>query len=216
MARQPVELPSISFQSKTEATAFFRGMLNRYRDGQELTSDDDAILFELLQRHPQAEEKIGAGVKLFYRDSSPNHPTSCFHIERIDGTTTDFSYPTCISATSSTLAQQFYEACRNAVSENLTRQKNALFKDAGGKMRCSKTGAMITIDEADYRHTIPKFREIVRDFIAENNITISSEIVTSSADMQYTTRFVDLKIKNLFVRYHTAKANLAMFKKHER
>ncbi|MBI5656730.1 MAG: DCL family protein [Geobacter sp.] len=215
MARQTVELPSITFQSKTVATAFFRRMLNRYRDGEELTQDDDAILFELLQRHPDAE-KIGVGVKLFYRDKTPDYPTSCFHIERIDGSTTDFSYPTCISATSSTLAQQFYEACRNAVSENLTRQKNTLFKEAGGKMRCSKTGDIITIDEADYRHTTPKFREIVSDFITENNITISPEMVTSSADMQYATRFVDLKIKDLFVRYHTARANLAMFRKHER
>ena len=90
MARQTVDLPSISFKSKSEATAYFKKMLNRYHDGDELNPDDDAILFELLQRHPEMDDKIGAGVKRFYRDKSPIHPTSCFHLERIDGTTTDF------------------------------------------------------------------------------------------------------------------------------
>ena len=216
MARQAVELHSKSFKSKSEATAYFKGMLNRYQNGEELNPDDDTLLFELLQRHPEANEKIGIGVKRFYRERSPIHPTSCFHIERTDGTTTDFSYTTCISGTATTAAQQFYEGCRYAVADELIHQKNKLFKDAGGTIMCKKTGIELTNNEAEYRHTSPKFREIVRDFIADHNITITPAHITHGSDMQYIARLADPKVEHLFRKYHATKAHLAIFKKYER
>jgi hypothetical protein len=192
---------------------YFKEMLNRYRDGEEISQDDDVILFELLQRHPEADEKIGEGVKCFYRSKSIIHPTSCFHIVRTDGTCTDFSYVSCISGRSSTLPQQFYEACRYAVSENLINDKKRLFGEAGGTMRCTKTGDVITINESDYRHTTPKFREIVRNFIAVHKITISPEMISCGSDLQYVVKFKDSKIENLFKCYHKSISELAMFKK---
>lgn len=211
---QGIDLPSISFKSKSEATSYFKDMLNRYRDGETLTPEDDAILYELLQRHPEADQKIDCGVRSFYRERSPNHPTSCFHLERHDGSTTDFSYISCIRGFTSSLAQQFYEACRYSVSEKLTRQKAKLFKDAGGTMICSKTGLQITIDEANYCHTKPKFRDMVLGFISENGIVVHHSFVTSGSDMQYVVKFADRSIENLFMVYHEKKANLAMFKKY--
>lgn len=207
-----VDLHSICFTTKKEAKDFFKNMLNRYEDGEELTSDDDSILFELLQRHPESDEKIGVGVNRFYRSKSAIHLTSCFHIERTDGTCTDFSYISCVSGYASTLPQQFYEACRYAVSENLINEKKKLFRDADGIMRCTKTGAVITIHEADYRHTTPKFREIVRDFIVSYNITISPGMISCGLDMQYVVKFTDQKIENLFKTYHASNSKLAMFK----
>ena len=211
---QSVDLPSISFKSKSEATSYFKDMLNRYRDGEILTPEDDAILFELLQRHPEADDKIGVGVKIFYRERSPIHPTSCFHLERHDGITTDFSYISCIRGFTSSLAQQFYEACRYSVSDKLTRQKAKLFKEAGGTMKCSKTGLHIAIKEANYCHTEPKFRDIVIGFILENKVIVHTSMIASGSDMQYVVKFADSKIENLFRDYHENKANMAIFKKY--
>jgi len=213
MASQPINLPSVSFKSKKDATDFFRKMLNCYQDGDELTPEDDTVLFELLQLHPEAFDKIGVGVKRFYRRRSPNHPTSCFHIERTDGSTTDFSYVSCISKKAPATEQQFYAACRYAVFLELTLQKKQLFNEAGGIMNCAKTGAKITIDEAEYRHTIPRFREIVAGFIAETNITISPALVTHSADMQYVAQFADRDMESAFKTYHAKHAKLVMYKK---
>jgi hypothetical protein len=216
MPSKTVDLHSISFKSKTEAIAYFKDMLHRYQDGDELTYDDGAILLELLQRHPDADDKIGVGVKHFYRDKALIYPTSCFHLERTDGIKTDFSYRDCISGNASTLAQQFSQACHYAVSEKLISKKEQLFKEAGGTLKCKKTGAQITINEAEYRHTSPSFQEIVKNFIAENNITITPDLVTRSVDMQYVTSLVDSNIESLFKIYHASKANLEMFKKYER
>lgn len=214
MARQTVELPSKSFTSKQEAKNFFKEMLHRYRDGEEINADDSKILFELLQRHP--DYKIGVGVLRFYRDMSPIHRTSCFHLQRTDGFTTDFSYLSCIDGYSSSIQQQFYEACRYAVSKELTSEKNKLFKDAGGVMTCSKTGELITVDDAEYRHTVPKFKDIVNDFVATYKITISDLLVTPSSDMQYVSKLTDANMEILFKEYHAKRAKLAMFKKYIR
>lgn len=134
---QPVVLPSISFPTKKKATNFFKEMLNRYVDGQEIEPSDHILLYELLLRHPTAADKIGKGVKRFFRQKSHDHPTSCFHLERIDDMPTDFSYIECISSFDPTLEQYFYRACRQSVSEILTTKKNELFDIRN--VRCSKT-----------------------------------------------------------------------------
>lgn len=216
MARQAVCLPSRLFKSKSEAIAYFKEMLGRYHDGEELNSNDDELLFELIQGHPEMEKKVGLGVKHFFCEKSPNHPTRCFHLERIDGTTTDFSYLSCISGNPPTLEQQFYDACRYSVSERLIQEKEALFKKAGGIMICQKTGDKITIQEAEYRHTMPRFRDIVKDFIAEFNITITYDQLSHGSDMQYVVKFADQNIENMFKKYHREKSSLSMFKKYER
>ena len=134
MASHPIILPSIKFKSKSDAKVFFKNMLNRYHDGDEVNSIDDQILFEVIQRHPEATEKIGGGIKRFYREKSNSHPTSCFHLERYDGSTTDFSVPSCISSKKPTVEQAFYEACRTAVTHNLIIKKEEKFKS--GVVRC--------------------------------------------------------------------------------
>jgi len=67
MPAKPVVLPSRTFAKQGEATAFFKAMLARYADGEFLNSDDEDILYELLQRHPEADQKIGAGVQAFFK-----------------------------------------------------------------------------------------------------------------------------------------------------
>lgn len=73
MPAKPVGLPSKTFAKQGEATAFFKAMLARYADGEFLNSVDEDILYELLQRHPEADQKIGVGVQAFFRNKSPDH-----------------------------------------------------------------------------------------------------------------------------------------------
>ena len=211
---KPVELPSIHFSTTAQAKNFFKDMLNRYRDKQEINQDDSVLLYELLLRHPDANEKIGIGVKKFFIDQSPDHPTSCFHLERKDGSTTDFSYLVCILNTKPTLEQYFYRACRQSVSEILTEKKNSLFDQ--GNVRCSKTNELVTKEDSEYRHTNPKFCEIVRDFKKELNRPIDNSMFYEDADLQYSTRFSEKEVESQFVEFHKKVARLSIFKKSER
>ena len=138
MASHPIILPSRRFKSKKDAIEFFREMLHRYSDGDEIDSSDDLYLFEVIQLHPDSKNKIGAGIKRFYRDKSQSHSTSCFHLERYDGISTDFSIPSCISGKEPSVDQQFYSACRSAVSDELISEKEKIFQN--GNVKCFKTG----------------------------------------------------------------------------
>jgi hypothetical protein len=94
---KPVVLERLSFPNQKEATALFRGMLNRYRPKQRVSDDDAADLAALLKRHSDYVEKIGVGIDHF-EVMSAEFGTQCFRLVRIDGTGEDFSYPHCIAA----------------------------------------------------------------------------------------------------------------------
>ncbi|NOZ10874.1 MAG: DCL family protein [Gammaproteobacteria bacterium] len=214
MAGHPIELPSIQFKSKKDATEFFKKMLHSYADGDGINQLDDKYLFEVIQRHPEVKEKIGVGIKRFYREKSNSHPTSCFHLERYDGSTTDFSIPSCISSKEPTVEQGFYSACREAVSDKLISEKEKIFRN--GNVKCFKTGEIVSINESEYRHTTPRFRDIVRDFISENEIKVTSSLLVESEDMQYSSELSDSSMKSEFKAFHANVANLEIFKKYER
>ncbi|WP_324833324.1 DCL family protein [Pseudomonas saxonica] len=216
MPAKPVVLPSRTFAAQGEATAFFKAMLARYGDGEFLNSDDEDILYELLQRHPEADEKIGAGVQAFYRQRSPDHPTSCFHVLRVDGKKTDFGYPACITGRAPGLRHGFYEACRRSVVPELMHQKQQLFDFSPSGVRCVKTGELTTIHTSEYRHTEPRFRDIVSGFIQAKNLAITPSMVTVSKDMQYQTVFTDPAMAREFIEFHATVAKLEIFKKYVR
>ncbi len=208
-----ITLPHKEFSTKKEATQFFKEMLDKYNDGDTVSSiDDDNILFDLIQRHPEVREKVGeTGINYFYRDLSPNHPTSCFHIKRNDGSNTDFSIKTCINSANPTLLQDFYSACRTAVSLKLIEAKRQIFSN--GEVPCSITRELVTSDNSEYRHTEPRFRDMVNSFIIEENLVITSDMIVENADMQYVTSFKDEALANKFDTFHTTKANLEIVKK---
>jgi hypothetical protein len=216
MPAKPVVLPSRTFAKQGEATAFFKDMLARYTDGEFLNSDDEDILYELLQRHPDANQKIGAGVRNFFRNKSPDHPTSCFHVLRTDGSSTDFGYSACVTGRASSLRHDFYEACRRSVVAELMDQKQQLFDSSPDGIPCVRTGELTTIHTSEYRHTEPRFRDIVKGFIQEKNLVISSSMVTESQDMQYQTVFTNPTMVIDFIEYHATVAKLDIFKKYVR
>lgn len=53
---------------------------------------------------------------------------------------------------------------------------------------------------------MPKFKEIVRDFVAQNNIIITPGLMSHGADMQDVVRFTDPNMENEFKKYHMANA----------
>ena len=65
--------------------------------GQTIKEQDSEFLSDGLKRHPQASEKIGCGVRRFYRDRAPKFGTPCFWIERNDGSTEKFSFQNCVT-----------------------------------------------------------------------------------------------------------------------
>lgn len=95
MPAKPVTIGEFAFPRKGDAIEFFKKMLAKYAPGDRVSESDCEILKHALARHPEASEKIGAGIKDFSVRSA-DYGTKCFWVNRIDGTTEDFSFRSCI------------------------------------------------------------------------------------------------------------------------
>ncbi|MEV0650582.1 DCL family protein [Phytomonospora sp. NPDC050363] len=108
----PVRIGNRSFKTKKAATDACREIRDRYPGdgperppelnpglGQRVDDPDDiAFIHDLVALHPEAEEKIGAGIKGFVVRVNENGfgGTRCFYVERVDGSSAEFSFPLCI------------------------------------------------------------------------------------------------------------------------
>jgi len=91
MPRKSVTIGNKEFKSKTAAKDFFREILNRNKRDVTIEGGDHDILLALVKLHSEAEEKMGTGVKRFYKAGNIGG-TTCFWIERTDGTNKAFSF----------------------------------------------------------------------------------------------------------------------------
>lgn len=194
-----------TFKTKKKLLGDCKSMLARYRNRQTVNDEDSAFLAGLLERHPDAIQKIGCGVKRFFRDWT-GQGTDCFWLERTDGTTTDFSYPTCVNARSKSLYQEFAQACRSAIAPYLKVAKQEFFAKHGnaeGKVKCEITGKMVGPNESHLDHKKPMtFQVIVQTFITANKIEIRPDMLSTKADKQFVTTFVDKELEQKFRDYH--------------
>jgi hypothetical protein len=213
---KPVNLPSKSFRTQSEAKDYFTKLLNSYELGSTLSTEDSVLIFELLQRHPEAEEKIGVGVRSFFINHAPDHPTRCFYIRRLDGSTTEFAIGSCITSNPPTQEQEFYKACRESVRPYLDEEKLARISEAGGRVTCCVTGEEVSSDQCEYRHTEPKFKNIVEEFVKLDKLDLKNVALSTGGDMQSTTGFVDETLRDRFIAFHAKRARLDFFRKYMR
>ena len=167
---KPVDLPSRSFPTQKAALEYFRGILYAYNVG-EVISDPlhDTMLRELSDRHPDAVEKIGAGISEFFVNKTEagdygyvSADARGIWIRRIDATEVDWSYQTAIKKPS--LHTNFKDALRLAVNDERVSRRDAAF--AAGPVHCALTGVLIpTKSEADFIYRDPTWGEIVEGFV---------------------------------------------------
>tara|TARA_B100001989_G_C24541151_1_gene467630 strand:+ start:1882 stop:2178 length:297 start_codon:yes stop_codon:yes gene_type:complete len=92
---KPVKIGGMSFDRKGDALSFMKNMLNKYSPEEKVDEIDSKFLSSAILRHPEADDKIGVGIKHFFVRRA-DYGTKCFWLERIDGTVERFSYKYCI------------------------------------------------------------------------------------------------------------------------
>jgi catechol 2,3-dioxygenase-like lactoylglutathione lyase family enzyme len=176
-----VQIGELSFKTKKAAKAFFKDMLGRHNDYETVNDNDTAHLYNLIERHPEALDKIGRGIVRFFK-APTDQGTSCFWLEREDTSTRDFSYSTCVDCKGESLYQKFAEACRASVKEDLHNAKIKHFEnhsDSNNTVPCDITGERIEWSGAHLDHKKPMtFQVIVRTFLAAQNISISPDMLS--------------------------------------
>lgn len=118
---------------KTKARDRCREIIGDLENGELVKGDDAEFLFWLLERHPRAAEKIGQGVAGFSVQSA-QMGTRCFVVHRVDGSSTDFSFCSCITAPDSTALVR--RAMRRAIADQTSEFKRA--SAARGPLVCCR------------------------------------------------------------------------------
>lgn len=160
------------FPTQKAALDYFRGILHWYKVG-EVVSDQthDKMLRELSDRHPDAVEKIGVGIREFFINKTEagdyrhvSADAKGIWIRRIDDTIVDWSYQTAIKKPGPRV--NFKDALRLAVNDKRVAMRDAAFA-AGTPVHCALTGALIPAkDQADVIYRNPNWGELVEGFVA--------------------------------------------------
>ena len=150
MASIPVILDSFQWKTRSSAEAAFREILrdSGYAVGDTVTDPKHhRMLTEVLERHPDFEEKVGAGVADFFIGRTQDAPgvhvgrdAIGIWIRRVDGSTIDFSYITAIRQHSA--KSDAKEALRSEVDHRRLAFRDAQFAEDGAPVS-TLTGAVI-------------------------------------------------------------------------
>jgi hypothetical protein len=90
MPAKPISLGPMHFDKRGDAVEYLKNMLSRYDIGDKVSATDAVILRAALQHHPNASEKIGCGIS-YFSVRTADFGTTCFWVNRTDGTTDKFS-----------------------------------------------------------------------------------------------------------------------------
>jgi hypothetical protein len=218
MARgEPVILKRRSFQSKKEAQEYFRMEISSRDVGTEITSQEEffADIRSLIERHPEREQKVGVGIEAFIVRLDDNR-NKMLWLRRTDGSSTDFSYITCIRGNGMSLRQEFAEAARKTVEPHITEFRDDYvrrFMNPDGQIPCEETGVLMNIKDSHVDHFPVTFQTLVDQFLDQTSIGLTRNILSAPADRQTHTSFVCPKTAAMFLDFHRSNATLKVVHK---
>ncbi|MFI5525199.1 DCL family protein [Streptomyces platensis] len=125
------------YRTKSDAKEAVREVLYRYPIGNSVDQEDDhLLLLDLLEKHHEADDKIGPGVNGFAIAPPQRGPYPGFEVIRTDGSRIDFSYQTCLRPP--TYRQQVMNVMRDEVKPDINayfetrRDSGTLLSDTSG------------------------------------------------------------------------------------
>ncbi|MBD2450931.1 DCL family protein [Nostoc sp. FACHB-152] len=208
MVKKPSELGGIYFKTLDERDEYIRLLLDksqRVLEGQEL-----ALVFDLLLLHPDANNKIGTGVKqIEVKPSRQRTDYNCFWVVREDGTIDDFSYQKCKYNLDRLIVKRRESAYREAVVNQTWEYR---FVQTNSKQVCEICGASqgLQVD-----HDQPLFSTLINDF--EKNRTDIPKEFEDATGTYLSKRFCekDSEYQKSWQQYHQQHAVLRLLcKKH--
>lgn len=198
-----VTLGALTFKSKQAALDHFRGILNRYHPGEEVTGQDLIDVKHALSNHPWAASKVGVGIEGVVVACS-DVGTPCFFALRIDGTRASFSYKTCVCGDPSRFTD-FSLACRRVVAGDVLEFKRRASQDG---LRSEISGADLSWDDAQVDHAPPAtFSALVSSFVRSLGLDLSAVRYRTGAGV-FGSEFADERIAEAFLDWHRSRARL--------
>lgn len=211
---KPLQVHDLVFTTQKDALAYFKTLLHNSPDHQKISGINHLRLVGLLKRHPEADQKIGAGIDSFHAGLAKDigdggFRTRCFYVARIDGTSTDFSYIHAVRGQERTMGQEFRDAARACIQEQLLTKKREWFRAHGKATLCPETGVTITEETAHVDHRPPwTFERICQEFLAQMQLVPNYSWLSRPGDNQLRTQIINPEIAEAFTKFHDTHAEL--------
>lgn len=201
---KPISINNIQFKSKKSAKDYIRALINRCEMDKDLEGEDLSFVLSLLEYHHEYLYKRGVGIASIYVSSPPVYSSRCFYIKRLDGSTTDFSWITCIDGEN--LKKDVLEAFRTAIKYQIDDFRA---KELRVTTHCPYTGEALTAKHCHVDHVYPNtFINLVEEFVWPFNL--QDVRITPSSDNQYCSELADPLERSQWQAFHLKHAKLRL------
>lgn len=203
----PIQIGANSFKSKADAKNHARAIMARHAVGEPITGVDELFLRDLITCHPEAIQKTGCGISYFTSQIDPVWKTTrCFVIVRNDGSTTDFSFHTCIDGNDH--RKDVLHALRHAVADQIITFQRCAFA-CGVPIVCPYTGERLSASACHVDHVPPDtFLQLVGRWMAQESLQYPDLKLVDNADNQWVRILKDDSLSSSWQRFHICNANL--------
>lgn len=203
----PIQIGPLTFKTKAAAKEACRSILSNYEVNQTITGFDDAFLRDLIAIHPEAKQKIGCGISWFTSQIDPVWKTTRhFVIVRNDGSSTDFSFHTCIDG--SDHRKDVLHALRHAVSDQIVTYQRGMFA-LGIPIVCPYTGEQLSASNCHVDHSPPDtFMNLVSRWMKQIDIQYSNIRIVDNSDNQWVRAMADESLSSLWQQFHISNCTL--------
>jgi len=213
----PVRLDSFKWPNRQAAKAAFRDILRNsgYDAYDEITEPlHDRMLRELLERHPESEEKTGSGLEHFFVGRTADGGRTYVSkdavgiwIRRTDGSAVDFGYGAAIEGYST--KSNVKEALRNAVEEGRRAYREGRF--AAGPAVSALTGdPILVIEQAYVVYMRPTWAQLTSRFAESEGGWPSIEVDSGHGSAMIGSSLEDPAIEKRWHAFHERYAELGL------
>lgn len=211
MMRREYLVGGLRFKTQKQLKEYVRWILHAAPSGEPLNDRSLAFMNELLSLHPQADQKIGSGVKaMVVRQNPVFRDTRGFWIIRTDGSETDFSFLECISA--SNHRAKVLSAARGAVVGQILAFREAWFAnnaDVSGYVVCPLTGDAVTVENCHVDHIPPQtFVRLWEQFMEWQDTNFDKVALLPGQDNSFGDVFADQQFSADWSDFHANCARL--------
>lgn len=200
MNLKSITINNIVFSSKSKLIKHTRELLNSLGEIEIPTTNINYnFFFDLIQRHPDVDEKIGCGIKSFMtKYNLCNKKAIETYIIRTDNTIVNFSWVCCCNGEGKSTKELLNRALRQSIiNQILEFKENNIMKC----VYCGDENSEIHIDH------INPFRDIVKKFL-ENKINIPTKFKKDDRYNQTMFQDEDKIFANDWEEYHRSHAQL--------
>ena len=212
MAKAPPVYLNGKKYTKTKALAVLKEILNKYYIGDTLNECDFRTVVDVLEYHPERDDKVGCGIKSIQIVKEEVYGHRRFDLVRTDGSRQDFSYIKSLQSDN-----LHFKDVMNAMRFCVLDQVRGFKNDAYGNkkyVRCAITGLNMQKKDAHTDHKPPlTFDMLVFNFLRERQLRIEDIQVEDTAFVSCLD-LADKTIKAEWQQYHEENAQLQVVLDH--